>query len=386
MSDALSSVVAYERWLRAATPPMLATIAAYNELDCLSTRDARDWLEQRRAELARTTDVPVSRPQLTDGTPPTRRSKRSLGWRGSPPTSSPPARRPGGTAPIRRRRRGCSPTCSTGTGVSRGPNGGTTTAGSTSPTTKLVDDPAAIGLIGAGEYVADVKRSAIWQYAFPPQDTKLPSGPLRYVDPATQQPPASLVESVDPETGLLRLRRGNNQPAPAMRALIPGPPLPQRNQQEALYQLGEQVREHGIDGPGPRRAARDLLLRRPPRLADPRPGPLLQPGEEPAAAVVRLGARLDRGVLAVQGPPGTGKTYAGARLVVSLLAAGQRVGICAYSHKVIGNLLDEVARVAAEVGLSLRGLQKCQDSERCESRCLPTHDRAEEGRRRPRDR
>jgi hypothetical protein len=46
---------------------------------------------------------------------------------------------------------------------------------------------------------------------------------------------------------------------------------------------------------------------------------------------------LDSTVLAIQGPPVAGKTYTGARMIMTLLAAGKRVGITATSHKVIGN-------------------------------------------------
>ena len=51
---------------------------------------------------------------------------------------------------------------------------------------------------------------------------------------------------------------------------------------------------------------------------------------------------LDDSVLTVQGPPGTGKTYAGAKMIGALIADGQSVGITAFSHKAIDNLLTEV--------------------------------------------
>jgi len=55
--------------------------------------------------------------------------------------------------------------------------------------------------------------------------------------------------------------------------------------------------------------------------------------------------------LAIQGPPGTGKTYAGARMVLALAAAGKTVGVTGDSHKVIGNVLGEVHRAAGDAGL-----------------------------------
>ncbi len=54
--------------------------------------------------------------------------------------------------------------------------------------------------------------------------------------------------------------------------------------------------------------------------------------------------------LAIQGPPGSGKTFTGARMILELVAAGKRVGITAKSHKVIGNLLEEVCLQARPTG------------------------------------
>jgi uncharacterized protein len=59
--------------------------------------------------------------------------------------------------------------------------------------------------------------------------------------------------------------------------------------------------------------------------------------ESELAAARRLALDLDRTTLAIQGPPGAGKTYDGARMILTLLKAGKRVGITATSHKVVGN-------------------------------------------------
>jgi uncharacterized protein len=67
---------------------------------------------------------------------------------------------------------------------------------------------------------------------------------------------------------------------------------------------------------------------------------------------------LDHSYLFVQGPPGSGKTYAGARLIVGLIAAGERVAVTATSHKAIHNLLDEVVDAGAELGVSIHGIKK----------------------------
>jgi uncharacterized protein len=126
-------------------------------------------------------------------------------------------------------------------------------------------------------------------------------------------------------------------------------PLP-----EALHALVRWIAEHGPDSPAPEhRAARDLLLCRPPRLSAAHPGPLLRPDEEPLAAAKGVALHLDGGVVAIQGPPGSGKTHDGARMLVDLARRGKRLGVTATSHKVIRNLLEEVLAAAEEEGIPL---------------------------------
>jgi predicted RecB family nuclease len=137
---------------------------------------------------------------------------------------------------------------------------------------------------------------------------------------------------------------------------------------EALLRLGAWIRDNGIDGAGPYQAARDLLLRRPPRLSEPA-ARLVGGGEPTVEAAKELGRKLDNSLLAIQGPPGAGKTYTGARMICELIRRGKKVGITATSHKVISNLLNEVVKAAAETGLhGLRCVQKVKKEDK------PEHD------------
>ena len=110
---------------------------------------------------------------------------------------------------------------------------------------------------------------------------------------------------------------------------------------DALFRLGTWVDSDGVDAPGPFRAARDLLLRRGPRLAD-GTDKLILPDESTVDAAKRIGTLLDCSVLPIQGPPGSGKTFTGARMICELVRQGKKVGITAIGHKVIRNLLLEV--------------------------------------------
>ncbi len=132
------------------------------------------------------------------------------------------------------------------------------------------------------------------------------------------------VVAVDPAALTVDIRRAARRAASARRSCrCPG--SGRREHQERLLELGEWVAEHGIDGDGPHRAARDLLLG--PAAAG-RPGapatPLRRPGETDldAARRLALAPRSDTSS-PIQGPPGSGKTYTGARMICTLLAAGQ---------------------------------------------------------------
>jgi uncharacterized protein len=91
------------------------------------------------------------------------------------------------------------------------------------------------------------------------------------------------------------------------------------------------------------------------------PGARIQPLVVDEDSVRAVCDRLDDSYLFIQGPPGSGKTYLGARLIVDLLERKQKVGITANSHKAIHNLLDEVEAVAAARGVTFVGFKKCTE-------------------------
>jgi predicted RecB family nuclease len=130
---------------------------------------------------------------------------------------------------------------------------------------------------------------------------------------------------------------------------------------QALLRIGSWVNANGMDSPGPYRAARDLLLRRAPRLSG-ADGVQSYTCESTLDAAKRIVLSLADSVLAIQGPPGAGKTYTAARMICELIRQGKKVGVTAGSHKVIRNLLDEVLRAARELGLgNVTCVQKVSD-------------------------
>jgi hypothetical protein len=127
-----------------------------------------------------------------------------------------------------------------------------------------------------------------------------------------------------------------------------------------MTRIGEYVADHGMEGDGEHRAARDLLMGVAPRL---RGQAFRIAGEETLAAAVRAALNLEQSVLPVQGPPGAGKIYTGARMICALAKDGRSIGITANSHKVIRNLLDEVVVAARSDKISVGCIQKVSDKE-----------------------
>jgi uncharacterized protein len=122
-------------------------------------------------------------------------------------------------------------------------------------------------------------------------------------------------------------------------------------QANSILRLADSIVANGIDAPGDYRAARDLLLRYPPRLSA---GHTLVPRENETAADVarRAGLALDHSLLPIQGPPGAGKTFTGARMICDFVNAGLKVGITAVGHKVIRKLLNDVVSAAREMNIA----------------------------------
>jgi uncharacterized protein len=347
ITDAGSSLVEYERWLETGDDAILADLEAYNNDDCHSTMLLRGWLEERRTEAQRQFDFPLSRPEA--GEPAASESVsdevaeiRQLAGALTGEMDGPPA---ADTAEEDRarwllaqlldwHRREEKPEwwwcfhrvldCSLDDLVA--------------------DTEAVAGLSHEGE-VDQIARSRVHRYRFDPgQEMKLVPGQALH-DPevvrtkmaggdATQ--PGTLV-GVDPTVGSLDLKRGANSPVAHPHALIPAGPPGTAEHRRALRELATTVLSHGLDDEGPFRAARDLLLRRRPRLADGWEGSLRGPGEASVEAAVRLAGNLDGGCLPIQGPPGCGKTHTAAHIVVALARSGRYVGVTGPSHRVISN-------------------------------------------------
>jgi predicted RecB family nuclease len=232
--------------------------------------------------------------------------------------------------------------------------------------------------------VGGTVRRPVHRYSFPPQDQDMRRGDEVCVPPDGQS--IGKIEALDIAGHTLDIEHAGRYADLKPERLFVRRQVSPRPKPAVLLELGRWIAAHGMDAQGPHRAARDLLLRRPPRvvagsrgLADEAPkiptdtahvitlaaARSARERQRAAAATprgsvvdaevrdaIRLGFELDHGVLPIQGPPGTGKTFTGSHMILELVKAGKKVGVTAVGHETIRNVLRAVCTRATEQGIA----------------------------------
>jgi uncharacterized protein len=377
LRDAGSSIVAFEQWLELGegerpAADHLVRIERYNRDDVISTRDLRDWLESRRAELAGLIGADVGRPAPRDPAPPDGQAAdldrvARLEARLTEDAPPDPADRSSAQQATwllaqllswhRREEKATWWQFFRLMALNA---------------SQLIEETDPIGGLEAVEPLTDrdPKGRQVWRYRFPAQEYRVSVHDVVYDPGKAQLNPngkpgewqIGSVRAIDHAARTVDIQRLAQDAHPA--ALVALDVFQTGQLRARLFDIGEWVAEHGIDDDGSHRAARDLLLRRSPRVRHGAGGELRGSDEAQVEAARRLALDLERGTLPIQGPPGSGKTYTGARMILGLLQAGKRVGITAQSHKVIGNIIGAVLTAADEAGVSVRTLQKAEKDQK----------------------
>ena len=317
-------------------------VAAYNEDDCRATLALRDWLEQRRADLAGRLgeELPrpaaVEEPESTEDPEVTRiRSALLAGLPADVPERTGEQNAKALLADLLDwHRREAKPAWWRYFQVR------------TLSAPELVDEPDALGGLTGGDVVDQVKRSVVRRFAFPPQEYKFKRGDTA-VDPASGK--GYPVWAVDDEHGTIDLKAAQAYAGPWPAALVEDSPVNTTVLADRLRDLGDRVLREGVTGQD---AGTALLLRLRPDAGDGPAGPLRGDGESVTDAAVRLVLALRGSYLPIQGPPGTGKTFTAAGQILELIKAGRTAGITGPSHAVIHNLLGKVTARADQLGVA----------------------------------
>ena len=341
VSDGLSSVVEYERWLvgRDEGSPdqsILDEIRRYNREDVESTLALHEWLEARRDELVRRGhEIPRPTAHEPEQIGEAEQAEIALAERLLGVAEAADVDRVDhGRARSAELLAGC-------VGWHRRedrPEWWDFFSYADLETEELVESTGALGSLASPVEVGQVKQSIVWRYAFPPQDCALkPAGAAVDVDSRQR---AGQIVGIDPVAGWVDVKLGRRTPPLAARGLMGDGPLNNQVMRDSIVRTAEAFL-----------AGRSTLGVRLVGGVVPAPDVLATlPDEQASDVVVRVGAQLSGEVLAVQGPPGAGKTYAGANLIRRLLDDGLTVGVTGLSHNVIRKVLDEVGRPALHRG------------------------------------
>lgn len=327
VTTAGGSVVAYEKWRETGEQRILDEIEEYNRIDCHSTEMLRDWLVSIRPEgpwPSFETDA-AEKEAVEDEE--TTELRNRLAASGLPDERQELLFNLG----LFHKREAKPAWWAIFDSLGREDE-------------DLIDDLDALGGLVATEAPAPVRRSVTRTYRFPPQETKLREGKRASI-PTPEGFASVTIEEFDRVACTITLMVGNTRAhlLADRLTLHPDPPISTKVIAGALRDVIEDQ-----CGRQRYRAVDDLLAARSPRLkggsAD------ILGGADPVAGTIAAVARMDETVLPIQGPPGTGKTHVAARAILSLVAAGQRVGVASNSHEAIRNVLTGLLAAAEEAG------------------------------------
>ena len=234
------------------------------------------------------------------------------------------------------------------------------------PQEELYDEKAAVAGLSHRQRMPKAsprERAPVDQYIYPPQECAIREGDTLYTQDGEK---FGEVVGADSAARTIDVKKPIRLDAFHPTAVFAHSRYPTQQQSESILRCAEWIAAHGIEGRGDYQAARDLLLRTPPRLIE---GTVRQRGDETIVQTAcRAAVMLDNSVLPIQGPPGAGKTYTGARMICALVNEGKKVAITAVSHKVIRRLLDEVAEAAHEMQIDAVRCGHRKDDADAESR------------------
>jgi predicted RecB family nuclease len=360
VKSAGDSIVAYEKWRSTQDLGLLGQIAAYNELDCRSTRLCRDWLLTLRPAGAAWRPVGESEPPSPqkiqarkDSEVRTQRMATAL-IEGAQEADRPWKKLLANLLEFHRRE--------------AKPEWWAMFSRMEMTDEELLEDAACLAQLTADRTrpVRTEKRSKIYAFTFPAQDFKLRLGdePLR----AGSGEAAGEITFIDEDEKRVELKLGPSRSAITEgTGLIPKGPIGDEPLREAVYRYSTAV----IDGVGDRyTAVTDILARRAPRIESlPAGAAIIAPGTDVVASTLSALRRLQGSYLLIQGPPGAGKTYVSSQAIVALLRSGARIGVASNSHKAINHLLGEVHQAAVEAGVTYRGVKKSSREEQFTTGC-----------------
>ena len=318
------SVVAYEQWRVSQDQSVLDAICKYNQDDCESTEELRDWLRSIRP------DIPYLERQIADNADDDETEAKQAAQEAEMRSlAEKVAWFPNASEMLfnlglyyRREMK---------------PAAWAMFAAEDKDDAELLEDLDCIGGLEAIGPATPIKRSKQRTYRYPAQRTKIQTGKKVRVRNEAGVILKRELDELDAKERLVMIKVGVAKAEFLTDRLdvLPGMGPGTTDLSKALAWVYERLAEGDA-----RSVWHDLITRRPPRLRDHDGGPIARPDhlvEDTVSAV----ARMDGTVLPIQGPPGTGKTYVTAKAIVALLKTypDARIAVMSQSHAAIANLI-----------------------------------------------
>lgn len=328
-------------------------VEKYNQEDCLSTRQLRDWLESLRGKLEQVGQA-IPRPTPGDGSPSEavnefqQRIAQLIERLMEGIPNNPTERNPQQQAIwllanmldwYRREKK------ATWWELFR--------LRDLSPL-EMMEEKVGIGCLRYTGKRVDVKKSVVDEYEFPPQDFEIKEGDDVYI--TVEGKKIGTIESVSDTEYRMQIKKGPSTKDIHPISIFSMSIIPNEAKEQSIERLAEWVLQNGIDSPGDFRAGRDLLINLPPRING--EIPIIT---DPQQKAVGWCNQINNGVLPIQGPPGTGKSHTGAEMILSQIRAGKKIGITALSHKVIIGLMTKVLNLATRTNTTISAMRKVSE-------------------------
>jgi uncharacterized protein len=214
------------------------------------------------------------------------------------------------------------------------------------------------------QFIGDVPlkgkaKLPVHKYSFPPQETGLG------VDTALHEamgPKIGTVYAISHEECTIEIKKTGESKDLHPRSVHEEEAITIEPLATSICDIANSILFDGMESM-PYRAAKDLLLKRSPRLNVPLTGKLLSEHEDAVLGSIRIASQLKGSVLGIQGPPGSGKTHTGAMMILKLSQHGKRIGVTAPSHKVVLNLFKKVLELGAKENIQVSLIHKAKEGE-----------------------
>lgn len=220
---------------------------------------------------------------------------------------------------------------------------------------ELLEDPEVIAGLHSPELIGPSDRYEVYRYSFPEQDFKVRSGQsAKRLDNLKDVQ----ICAIDEDALTIDIELHGEEPAKLSISI--GAPVPSDAMRKALFEFADEV----VCGSTKYKSLLDYLSRRAPDIRTVSPGsPIITAASAALPQIIAVAKALNNSYLFIQGPPGSGKTYTGSHLIAALLQSGKRIAVSSNSHKAINNLLQAVDKRMKEEGATYTGMKKSSKEE-----------------------